>query len=259
MVAQRFVGKKLYHLTGHGQPYDHQANFERLCSILRCMELQTCEVAGARGGVRTVRDPSRPMIDGEPIQQTVVCLCDIPRDDLRFHARRYGEFGVGVDRSVVTQLGGRPVIYIPFSRRAHGTRGARFPADMMAVLDGLDQFFPDTPPERSRLVGSPALDALEAVDLASSLITRDVQAFLKCWDVDLPEDHPENFYMEREWRKLGNLKLASCIQEVVAPAQYHGALRAIWTAAGFMDTHFGCDHGTGGGKWQSGRLHGSSS
>lgn len=33
--------------------------------------------------------------------------------------------------------------------------------------------------------------------------------------------------MEREWRKFGNLGLASCLQELIAPPQYHDALRAI--------------------------------
>lgn len=227
MSMQQFVGQRLYHLVGARQPDADSVNFETLCAILRSMELRTCEVAGKRGGMRTLRDPSRPVTNGEPIQQSVACLCDIPRGDLHFHARRYGRFGIGVSRSVVAQWGGRPVIYIPFSRRAHGTWGARFPAEVNSVLEGLDRFFPDTPLEQSRTVGSPARNEQEAADLASSLITRDVQAFLKFWDVDLPEDHPENFYMEREWRKFGNLALASCLQEIIAPQQYHDTLRAI--------------------------------
>lgn len=227
MPMQRYVGQRLYHLVGSRQPDADEANFETLCAILRSMELRTCEVAGQRGGIRTVRDPSRPLTNGEPIQQTVVCLCDIPRDDLPFHARRYGRFGLGVCRSVVAQWGGRPVIYVPFSRESYGTWGARFPALVNSVLDGLDRFFPDSPDTRSKIEGGPAEDAQEAADEASSLITRDVQAFLKFWDVDLPEDHPENFYMEREWRKFGNLGLALCLQEIIAPPQYHKALRSI--------------------------------
>jgi hypothetical protein len=227
MPMQQFVGQRLYHLVGAGRPDADPENFETLCAILRSMELRTCEVAGERGGIRTLRDPSRPVTNGEPIQQSVVCLCDIPRRDLPFHARRYGQFGIGVNRSVVAQWGGRPVIYVPFSRKSHGSWGARFPAEVNSVLDGLDRFFPDTPWEQSRIAGSPARDVQEAADLASSLITRDVQAFLKFWDVDLPEDHPENFYMEREWRKFGNLALASCLQEIIAPRMYHDTLREL--------------------------------
>lgn len=224
---QRFVGQRLYHLVGLNQPGADQANFETLCAILRSMELRTCEVAGERGGMRTVHDPGRPVTNGEPIQQSVVCLCDIPRDGLFFHARRYGRVGLGICKSVVAQWGGRPVIYVPLSRRAHGNWGARFADEVKSVLEGLERFFPDTPAVRTKAGSAPALDEQEAVDEASALITRDVQAFLKFWDVDLPEDHPENFYMEREWRKFGNLALASCLREVIAPPRYHDELRAI--------------------------------
>lgn len=227
MSMQRFVGQRLYHLVGGRRPDEDQVNFETLCAVLRSMELRTCEVAGERGGMRTLSDPNRSLTNGEPIEQSVVCLCDIPWGDLPFHARRYGRFGIGVSRSVVAQWGGRPVIYIPFSKRAHETWGARFPDEVKLVLEGLDRFFPDTPASRTKVAGAPAQDAQEATDEASSLITCDVQAFLKCWDVDLPEDHPENFYMEREWRKFGNLGLASCLQEVIGPPQYHDQLRGI--------------------------------
>src|SRR5690606_25374472 len=121
MPMQRYVGQRLYHLVGGRQPDADEANFETLSAILRSMELRTCEVAGERGGIRTVRDPSRPVTNGEPIQQSVVCLCDIPWEDLAFHARRYGRFGLGVCRSVVAQWGGRPVIYVPLSRKSYGT------------------------------------------------------------------------------------------------------------------------------------------
>ncbi len=33
--------------------------------------------------------------------------------------------------------------------------------------------------------------------------------------------------MEREWRKFGNLALASCLQEIIAPQQYHDTFRAL--------------------------------
>jgi hypothetical protein len=95
------------------------------------------------------------------------------------------------------------------------------------VLNGLDRFFPDGPSSRSRVAGSPAVDAQDAVDEASGLITRDLQAFLKFWNVDYPDDHPENFYMEREWRKFGNLPLAPCLREIVAPIEFHDDLKTI--------------------------------
>lgn len=224
---QSFVSDTLYHLVGRARPEADQANFETLSAILKSMELRTCEVAGVRGGIRIVRDSNRSVINGEPAEQSVVCLCDIPRDALAFHAKRYGKFGLGVSRSVVAQWGTRPVVYIPYSEKAHGNWGNRFAGEVRTVLDGLDRFFPDSPSSKSRIAGSPAVDAQDAVDEASGLIARDLQAFLKFWNVDHPDDHPENFYMEREWRKFGNLGLAPCLREIVAPLEFHDDLKAI--------------------------------
>lgn len=224
---QSFASEVLYHFVGRGHPENDDENFAVLCAVLRSMEILSCKVGGKRGGIRLRRDPTRPMTDGEPAEQSVVCLCDIPRDSLAFHARRYGRFGVGVSRSVVAQWGTRPVIYIPFSERIYGHWGKRFSGDVQTVLDGLDLFFPDSPETRTRIAGAPAADAQDAVDEASGLISRDFQAFLKFWDVDLPDGHPENFYLEREWRKFGNLELALCLREIVAPPVYHQDLMKI--------------------------------
>lgn len=238
---QSFVSDTLYHFVGRRRPDADQENFEILSDILRSMELRTCEVDGARGGTRMLHDPNRTLINGEPAEQSVVCLCDIPRDDLAFHAMRYGRFGVGVSRSLVAQAGARPVIYIPCSDiprfgKIYGNWGRKFAGRVRQVLGGLERFFPNTPPVRS--VGLPAVDAQEAVDEATTLIERDFQAFLKFWEVDLPEDHPENYYMEREWRTFGNLGLAPCLREIVAPSEFHDDLRAIiaghWVSQNFL-------------------------
>lgn len=228
---QNFASNTLYHLVGRGRPEADHENFETLCAILGSMELRTCEVAGTRGGARIIRDLDRPIIDGEPAEQSVVCFCDIPSNQLRFHARRYGKFGLGLSRSMVAQWGARPVIYIPVSERVHGNWGRRFGNDVKTVLSGLDNFFPNSLSPRTRVVGAPAVDAQDAADEAADLIARDLQSFLKFWNVDLPDGHPENFYMEREWRKFGNLQLALCLEEIVAPLKYHDELLGILEGA----------------------------
>jgi hypothetical protein len=40
----------------------------------------------------------------------------------------------------------------------------------------------------------------------TSVFAKDFLAFIKPFDSHLTLDHPKNFYMEREWRKHGNLK-----------------------------------------------------
>jgi hypothetical protein len=119
------------------------------------------------------------------------------------------------------------VIYIPTSKQTSGVWGNRFADEVRIAVEGLDRFFPNKLSTKTRVAGSPAVSAQGAVDEASGLIVRDMMAFLKFFDVDLPDEHPENFYLEREWRKFANLGLAPSLRVVVAPAEYHDRLRQI--------------------------------
>lgn len=228
---QNLASDTLFHFVGRSHPTDDAANFEILAAILKSMELRTNEVAGRRSVMLMRRDPARPVTNGEPIEQKVVCLCDIPIRELRFHSNRYGRFGVGISRSVAAQWGTRPVIYIPTSKKTFGGWGNRFADEVRTVVEGLERFFPDKLSTRARVAGSPAVDAQDAVDEASGLIVRDMMAFLKFFDVDLPDDHPENFYLEREWRKFASLGLAPSLRVVVTPAEYHEPLKQLVDSA----------------------------
>lgn len=224
---QTLASRTLYHFTGRSHPENDKENLRALIAILRSMTVQACKVEGSRDGIRIRRDSSRGLLNGEPIEQNVTCLCDIPRNLLGVHARRYGQFGVGVCRSKVVKMGVRPVIYVPVSTTVGGSWAEGHLAEVSNMLDGLERFSAEPPPERSRVVGAPAIDVDDAMWEASGLIKREYLAFVKFWDVDLPNDHDENFYLEREWRKFGDLPLASCLREVIAPPEYHDELKSI--------------------------------
>lgn len=36
------------------------------------------------------------------------------------------------------------------------------------------------------------------------IFTQHFLAFIKPFNSELPDDHPDNFYLEREWRRYGN-------------------------------------------------------
>jgi hypothetical protein len=220
-----YTSRVLYHLVGRRFPQDDKRNYETLRKILRSMELRTNSVADKSGGITLQIDPNRGCIDGEPIAQTITCFCDIPFQSLALHTSKYGRFGVGVDRMIVAEWGGRPVSYIPTVPTNATAANNRFCTNALTVWDGLRKHFPEMPTESVRPDGAPPLSPLEAVDLASSFVSKSL-AFVKTFNVNLPDDHPENFYMEREWRKLANLPLTPCLIEVVAPTEYQEPLRS---------------------------------
>ena len=190
------------------------------------MTLRASSVDGKRG-TRVKIDPIRAPVKGEPAEQSVVCLCDIPIEFLGPHASKYGRFGIGVCRSVFAQFSGRPVIYIPTSKRRHGVWGNRYREEVMNVWKGLTDFFPDRPQDRKRIAASYPSSKQDAADIARSLIAKDLIAFLKEFDVDLPHDDPANYYTEREWRKHGDLELAPCLRTILAPADYLPRFRRV--------------------------------
>lgn len=199
-------------MVGGRHPQDDEANLATLRAILTSMEIRTNQVGEHAGGMTLSINPVSGCIDGEPIAQTVTCYCDIPFDSLKLHTSKYGRFGVGLDRSIVAEWGGRPVIYIPHVSRNSTVGNNTFCERVLTAWKGLHMLFPDRPSSSTRIEGVDPKSAMEAVDLAESELEK-MLAFVKRFEVDLPIDHPQNYYMEREWRKFGNLPLHMPLRE----------------------------------------------
>jgi hypothetical protein len=59
--------------------------------------------------------------------------------------------------------------------------------------------------EWSRKVGEIPNSADDVILAVESILLREFLGFIKPFNSELPDDHPDNFYMEREWRLLGNM------------------------------------------------------
>lgn len=220
---QTYASSVLYHFVGRGHAADDDRNFEVLCQVLLSMEIRPNAVQGQRGIVTRI-DPNRPLQNGELIEQSVCCFCDIHLSQLQaVHLAKYGRFGIGVDRRLLAEWGARPIGYLPLLKTVPFTWTNRLGHELMACWRWLNHFFEDDGPvdeTTAKIWGASPASGKEAALEAADLLTRDVMAFLKFYDVELPDDHPENYYMEREWRKYGALPLELPLRQIVVPAEY---------------------------------------
>jgi len=143
---------------------------------------------------------------------TVTCFADIPEKSLPIHLEKYGLFGIGFRRDFLIRQGARPVTYVPmFSNEwMHAIGGRYMLEDIAAIHQGFDHYFV----EKNAETGKPMSRQIREVPRTEEQVLRAVKTvfelyflvFLKPFNSELPADHIDNYYMEREWRKYGYLK-----------------------------------------------------
>lgn len=219
--SQRYISKELTHFVGRGLPADEQ--YQRLVKILTTGQL--------------LHPPLNPNISGNLVVYTgesicenkmynpeVVCFCDIPLADLNLHMKKYSNFGLSFPKQFLIEKGANPVFYIVKESLigdpliGYTPKGQYFDhmiKEYHSLLELIEKLIleyrntPGVPPDLHRLT-----------ELRRFL---DFQMFsyLKCFDASRPDEDPDNYYMEREWRVIGNVifKLSD-VQRVVLPKEY---------------------------------------
>lgn len=202
-----YVSHELFHLVGRRDPYDHEANYEALCKILSSHRISYPPHEPGWGSKRVTIDWRKSLENGDLLVPTVVCFADIPRQCLNIHARKYGHFGIGLRRDSLIYYGARPVTYIPMRiDDATGSSGKTLIRDIEAVYRSLYEHFDRGRGQFDRLVGKLLKTPEAAGRAATDLFQAELLAFIKPFNSHLPGDHPDNYYMEREWRKFGNMQ-----------------------------------------------------
>lgn len=236
-----YVSEKLTHFVAASMQQDEDAQYDVLVNRI----LQDCLLTkpGNRPpAVLPQLDINRDALltDNQMYVPQMVCFCDIPLKSLGVHIRKYGRFGLSFSKAFLVPKGARPVFYIP---RAAGTYGeadhkvtTHLPqqvADRSAwdtiMGDFLDRLLK---PLASDFLGEmvewfarhPCKESQTFMSQALSLmnyLNRQFLAFTKCFDHSLPFDHEKNYYMEREWRVLGNVRFdLTDVRSVILPTAF---------------------------------------
>lgn len=169
-----------------------------------------------------------------------VCFCDIPDMALSIHTEKYSKFGIGFDKTFIAKQGAHPVMYVPenyvIRERGDNSEETRtfspkkpkqyypylllvstnlLPLILMSLpmvnLQQIENNLKSMGLENHLNIFNDEVKNLFFSGHYHPLIYSIIQgmanqmAYVKLFDATLPDDHPDNYYMEREWRSLGNI------------------------------------------------------
>jgi Putative abortive phage resistance protein AbiGi, antitoxin len=249
---QRYVSKELTHFVG-GEKSKKATDDERYQLLLGIL----------RDERRLRSDPSRPTEQGWPRLDRIkthgvfskremyhfpgVCFCDIPMADLAIHASKYGPFGIAFLKAFLVPRGASPVFYIANDSHVRPAPTIRLgiatspssPSTRATIFDEMLRAFHKLWFKLQTTafeVGGPDTDDPKAIELAdialavtelSTYIDKYVFSYCVPFDTTHDESDKEHFYMEREWRVLGDVEFSLVkVERVILPRDYANRFRA---------------------------------
>lgn len=224
-MASKYASDELFHFVGHSSPEDDNANYEKLALVLKgsCISHPPHDGSWGETGYTTTWD--NRLETEELIIPSVTCYADIPFDNLSIHVSKYGKFGIALPIELLTQYGARPVTYIPLrSDDWQSVHGLTLLRDIEAIVKGFNEQVVEKQPKNDyerRSLGETPSTPEAAISALNHMLLKDVLAFMKPFNSELPHSHVSNFYMEREWRKYGNMKFEpSQVSRIIVAKDY---------------------------------------
>ena len=225
MTLQRYVSPDLTHFVGRGLRTQRE-QYRLLKKILseRRLRARSPERPGRAAYALETRPDARLSENGA-FRGSYVCFCDIPLGDLDVHMEKYSRFGVAFTKEFLLDLGATPVMYVPGRGRPallpfHPYKRGIVSSNNVAF----DEFWRRYQRLRERMDRTP-----KGVPEDVSALYKDVADFLnihilshlKFFDPFLYDDDKDNYYMEREWRVMREVKFSHRdIRRVIVPESY---------------------------------------
>jgi hypothetical protein len=220
-MAQEYVSDELTHFVGRKLAPSEQ--FELLIKILQSRHLRASYRTEFGAGSNLHADPGKKLSSNEAVRAAAVCFCDIPVTHLAIHIRKYSSFGLAFRKKYLMDQGASPVFYVaanaaPPPSPGIGPRTLRASfdalyADMQTVkhmMNGLVDQLDGRAGQRLTFKMSPRgtplpMQVLGKLNALASDLDKMLFAHLQFFDGTLSDEHVENYYMEREWRKVDGL------------------------------------------------------
>ena len=242
LKAQRYISDELTHFVGKNIANDND-QYNLLVDIINSGWLTHApheKTEKDSGGLTLSRHS--PLSDNLMYSPEVICFCDIPIDDLGLHIRKYSRFGISFNKSFLIEKGVNPVFYISKDSKIKYWPNVDKPNDYLKIyrsefydymidnyhdlVKDLMIYFKDLFYQSSEVIGSNKLQSKirefqNQVMKLEYFLDFHVFSFLKFFDSSKSESDPDNYYMEREWRMIGNLQFSiSDVRRIFLPEYY---------------------------------------
>jgi hypothetical protein len=204
-MTQRYVSSELTHFVGRTDP-DDEVRYARLVKILRGRVLTSDpespqSINRIEGVVGYQVAVGELFSEPESYSLDCVCFCDIPLPDLPLHMAKYGRFGLAFAKTFLIPKGANPVFYLATNSPArHVSRRVYFDRMVANIQWLIDRLRRDYPNPTNSTAAPEVRDRLEQM---FNFVNLYLLCFAKLFDDHLDVEHPDNFYMEREWRVPG--------------------------------------------------------
>jgi len=248
LFAQRYISNELTHFVGRALP-DNDARYQLLLTILKDGVLGAGFGRGAFLGWSLNIKSKLALSSNNKYQGSYVCFADIPVGDLAIHVNKYGPFGLSFPKPFLLKCGVSPVFYVaggartlvfrhqvdaPKNRKITGPMKVLSPAESLARPDGMymsfAELFDESERQLARQHALPGGDAAEERNELNENLWEFLNLYLfpyiKFFDPLLSDGHPDNFYMEREWRTTNIVPFQhSDVERILLPRSYADRFR----------------------------------
>lgn len=244
---QCYISNELTHFAGRAK-HAPEEKYDILKAILESGTLLASPRDGSGEPGRGWSRKGRLTLSSNQRYSTgLVCFCDIPVQDFPIHIRKYGPFGLAWHKDYMVARGASPVHYIAKSSIAATTPPLRrdqyfdemvtlwekyiFAKSQSPIMNNLQAFLKEEEKPRKLLPDEVerSLRVFQEAQAYFSLVNfieHHIFCFIKFFDPSLPDAHPENYYMEREWRALGDVSFErSAITRIILPKEFGSRFR----------------------------------
>lgn len=246
LASQRYVSSELSHFVGRGLNVEEQ--YTLLLKIMKEGWITHPPHNPNISGNLSVKT-SIPFSSNKMYAPEIVCFCDIPTADLRIHVGKYSPFGLSFSKDFIVQHGGCPVFYIPLQTAVRIGRDVP-PEELMRLLpeQRLNALFEDI--SKREYLDRMMVEYFSLIGTFRNWIVKNrstigvsgehqrlmelerffgfhIFSYIKFYDHTYADDHDDNYYLEREWRVVGNVNFSiEDIETVFMPKEFSKRFRA---------------------------------